>query len=1265
MRVLITIGLIELLIFSIWFFDPSHIGYLPLYILLSISIGFRFLKTLHEWYHYGGISVPPPKEITREWSVDMLTTACPGEPIDMIRKTLEAMVKVEYPHTNYLCDEGNDPVLKKICEDLGVIHVYRGTNKTNAKAGNINYALDNIATGEISVILDPDHIPHPLFLHEVLPYFDEEKVGFVQCIQAYHNRRESMVSRGASEQTYHFYGPMMMSMNSYGTVQAIGANCAFRRAALDSIGGHAPGLSEDMHTSMLLHSKGWESVYVPVALTRGEVPGTMASYYKQQLKWSRGSLELLFFVIPRIFKSLTWRQRIHYLSIPLHFMFGLVVLMDLLIPIFALFLAESPIIVNLFDLLLYATPLIITTLLIRQYAQNWVLEQQERGFHMIGGILLTGTWWVHVVGFVCTLLRINIPYIPTPKQDKAQNAWSLSIPNILAVVISLAAILYGLSYDWSPYSVMMAGFAMTNMMILGFTVMMGQQKLLHRISRFIRARGKFMHWLRDGFYNFKHRGIFSPLRNVAVIGITLFIIIAGSYAWKNRYRGLKLAELKPQIEKPSEGFYLGVPLSEKRKSQPYKANRADLLMSTVKWQDTLALNQTIDLMQRLAIADSRSQVLINWLPDTNRVEKNPFEAIASGEYDKYLNEVARSFQHFDQTVFVNFAPEVGNPEKPYALPSGEYTFAYQNAWKHVFHTFADLGVANVVWVWTPYSIESTNFFYPGSEYVDWVGIPYRGEFHKDEFARAYGAFSDIFSPFPTLVFDQSEGKCQDLHACSRELGVLMRDSFPEIQGWVLDNELENGDFAAQWQALTREMNKFRAFAPPPFIPEKKKNPSLLANGATIDPSLISPVHQKMPKPGQVILEKEGNEYYLQVDGKPFYIKGITYNPGHDWRDAYSPLVRKQLETDFKRMADMGANVVRRYKPTFYDYNILNVARENDLKVLYGFYFDPEIDYYADTARVNDTKKRVLHRIESMRGETTILAWGLGNETWGLLKHHFRPSYLPRVRKAYLNMLEDLAKDIKKIDPDHLIFSALEHSEDLQVGLTSFHSKVPGLDFISINSYYTPRISTLDSIASRYYPNQPYLVSEFGPAGYWAPEYTVTDGREQLVESSSYQKAREYIDNWQNYISPYEGKNLGGVAFCWRDRFEGTATWFGITDINNRIKPGYYALKEAWTGEKVPFPIADAYIIPPWEVSNYRLSKVVTKDYKRRDLHYEWYICRETMLERVGSVNLQDRGRAALIELPGEDSDYRIYVHISDEEGNVVTASTPIVPRKNN
>ncbi|MFL5753909.1 MAG: glycosyltransferase, partial [Bacteroidia bacterium] len=153
-RFLIVCGLLAMLIFSCWFFDKDHIGYGPIFYLLTFALIFKLIKMLHEWYHYWSVSVPPCPEWKTERKVDVLTTACPGEPFEMIYKTLKAMSRIEYPHTSYLCDEGNDPKLKKACEELGVIHVTR-TEKINAKAGNINNALKQ-ATGDICVVLDPD-----------------------------------------------------------------------------------------------------------------------------------------------------------------------------------------------------------------------------------------------------------------------------------------------------------------------------------------------------------------------------------------------------------------------------------------------------------------------------------------------------------------------------------------------------------------------------------------------------------------------------------------------------------------------------------------------------------------------------------------------------------------------------------------------------------------------------------------------------------------------------------------------------------------------------------------------------------------------------------------------------------------------------------------------------------------------------------------------------------------------------------------------------
>lgn len=229
-------------------FNPANIGNKPLYWLMMSGIIYFCLKVLHEWYHYFCISMPVRPRTKINPTVDIFTTFCAGEPYEMIIETLTAMQAITYPHTTWLCDEADDPYLIAVCQRLGVRHVTR-TNRKDAKAGNINNALQ-YATGELCVVMDPDHVPIPEFLDRVVPYFIDPEIGFVQIVQAYGNIGDNIIAKGAAQQTFQFYGPMMMTMNTYGTVQAIGANCTFRRSALDAIGGHAAGLAEDMHTAM-------------------------------------------------------------------------------------------------------------------------------------------------------------------------------------------------------------------------------------------------------------------------------------------------------------------------------------------------------------------------------------------------------------------------------------------------------------------------------------------------------------------------------------------------------------------------------------------------------------------------------------------------------------------------------------------------------------------------------------------------------------------------------------------------------------------------------------------------------------------------------------------------------------------------------------------------------------------------------------------------------------------------------------------------------
>ena len=45
-RFMIVLGLIALTVFVVWFIDPDHIGYFPLYVLLTVALGFRLIKAL-------------------------------------------------------------------------------------------------------------------------------------------------------------------------------------------------------------------------------------------------------------------------------------------------------------------------------------------------------------------------------------------------------------------------------------------------------------------------------------------------------------------------------------------------------------------------------------------------------------------------------------------------------------------------------------------------------------------------------------------------------------------------------------------------------------------------------------------------------------------------------------------------------------------------------------------------------------------------------------------------------------------------------------------------------------------------------------------------------------------------------------------------------------------------------------------------------------------------------------------------------------------
>lgn len=707
MRIMIVLGVLSGGLFLWVVLNPNYIGYPPLYYPLVFALVFMVARTFYEWYNYWSITVPETPELKQDYKVDILTTFVPGEPYDMLIQTLEAIQKIEYPHTTHLCDEGDDPYLKAECERLGVVHHTR-TEKINAKAGNINSALKD-CDGDIVLILDPDHIPAPDFFKWVLPHFQNPEIGFVQVVQSYYNVFDNIVAKASAQQTFQFYGPIMMSMHHYGTAQAIGANCTFRRAALDSIGGHAAGLAEDMNTSLKLHAKGWKSVYVPRVLTKGLVPDTLSAYYKQQLKWSRGVWEIFVTTFIENFSKLSFRQRMHYGIAPIHYFSGIIYLINFLIPIISLFLGVIPMKVGLSYFLLMGVPFFASTLLVRQYAQKWVMDYKERGLHFQGGLMLIGTWWIHSLGFIFTLLRRKVPYNPTPKDGKEENILGLSVPNIAMGALTVSAIVYGLTYDFNPYSLIMSGFAALNLFFILMMMYIGFQNKI----RALKAEYQWLDQLAIAIWRVKDwtwRLRRSGYKGLSYLAFPLFILVfARLYLWAfdTDIQDIPL----PDYQEPSKQFLVS-----------YAGEVEGANMQVLSFTDLSSFVRDESRHQHHA---ERIQFLSWELADTLNWQQKveACQAVLEGKYDADLFQFAKHLRQWNYPVYFSFWPRIDEgADQQSSAQQLKLAALYRKAWEYIHQWLLAADFRGLMTVYEAEQPRLARLFAPQFSRLDWLKI---------------------------------------------------------------------------------------------------------------------------------------------------------------------------------------------------------------------------------------------------------------------------------------------------------------------------------------------------------------------------------------------------------------------------------------------------------------------------------------------------------------------------------------------------------------
>jgi cellulose synthase/poly-beta-1,6-N-acetylglucosamine synthase-like glycosyltransferase len=281
-------------------------------------------------------------------TVDILVPTL-NEPLPVLEPTVIGAMRVRGVRHVLVLDDGARPQVREMAQRHGAGYLARVSNE-GAKAGNLNHGLA-ASDAEFVVTLDADHIPLPELVEQTLGYFDDPGVGFVQSPQSFYNtdsftfRRRRGDGGGWHEQEM-FYGGIQPTKNHHNSSIYTGTSAMLRRSALDSAGGFAPDTpTEDIHTSLRLHARGWRSVYLRTPLAYGLEVENLREYYRTRRRWAAGSLRLLFRHpdSPLWVRGLTLPQRLNYLSAMVTHLQGPVRVLYLVAPIAALATGVAPV----------------------------------------------------------------------------------------------------------------------------------------------------------------------------------------------------------------------------------------------------------------------------------------------------------------------------------------------------------------------------------------------------------------------------------------------------------------------------------------------------------------------------------------------------------------------------------------------------------------------------------------------------------------------------------------------------------------------------------------------------------------------------------------------------------------------------------------------------------------------------------------------------------------------------------------------------------
>lgn len=320
---------------------------------------------------------PEHRDVTRTRTRIAVLVPTYNEGIEILIPTIAAAAAMRLRHQTWVLDDGNRPEVRRLARDLGVRYLAR-TEHAHAKAGNLNHAL-TVVKADLVAVLDADHVADPDFLVRTVGYFDDPGVALVQTPQEFYNHdsfeHEAVAGDGERfhEQSL-FYRVLQPGKNRWGGAFWCGTGAVVRVAALLEVGGVATDtITEDIHTTIRLHRRGWRTVYHNEVLARGLAAGDADTYQLQRLRWGTGAMQVLRGESPLLVPGLAVPQRLAYAATLLGWFDAWRTLGFAILPMVVVVTGVVPIRA---DLATFASAFLVTFLL-----QQLALKALSRGCH--------------------------------------------------------------------------------------------------------------------------------------------------------------------------------------------------------------------------------------------------------------------------------------------------------------------------------------------------------------------------------------------------------------------------------------------------------------------------------------------------------------------------------------------------------------------------------------------------------------------------------------------------------------------------------------------------------------------------------------------------------------------------------------------------------------------------------------------------------------------------------------------------------------------